>query len=91
MYGPSTENLNHLFASCPLAISVWQHFAGLMGLPLPELSSIHILLNHWLFHNSPGPFGQISNLLPLFICWELWIARNKLKYDGESVNAQSVI
>lgn len=92
MYGPSTENLNHLYASCPLAISVWQHFAGLMGLPpLNFLLFIYFSITGGFIIHLVLFFGQISKLLPLFICWELWIARNLFQYDGESVNAQSVI
>lgn len=34
---------------------------------------------------------MVSVVLPIFICWHLWVARNKAKFEGVSISALSVI
>lgn len=35
--------------------------------------------------------GHIRSLLPIFICWFLWIARNRKKYENERMEAHNII
>jgi hypothetical protein len=67
------ESINHLLVNCPFTQKVWQRIIG--GLKMRTIwggPSLNDCFDSWI---KKEPTYQI---LPCFICWNIWLERNKL-------------
>lgn len=79
---PSLDSIQHAFCECFLARQVWDFFSNLFHLPLIMHSGLYALLQScWHSDNAFLP-KEVVELLPSFICWVIWRARNMVIYDG---------
>ncbi|XP_058082424.1 uncharacterized protein LOC131230531 [Magnolia sinica] len=79
----NTKTLLHSFMEGDLATAIWQHFAMNMGFHLQRALSVEQRLHQWWACHVIRKEDSISQkLFPCYILWEIWIARNRAKYDG---------
>jgi ribonuclease HI len=79
------ETLNHLFISCPFTRQVWFIIAGILNFKLSwEGNTVEYCLSNWV--------RKHPNLitLPAYVCWFLWLERNNLLFNNESILPQVV-
>lgn len=70
------ENISHLFFLCPVTRSLWRIF------------SVFHMDPHWIpmdFITAVNEWGKLKSsyyVLPFFLIWEVWVARNRLIFEG---------
>lgn len=70
------ENINHLFFLCPVTRKLWRLFSDYHMEP------------HWIpqdFLTAAIAWGKLKSryyVLPFFLIWEVWVARNRLIFEG---------
>ncbi|XP_058080640.1 uncharacterized protein LOC131228795 [Magnolia sinica] len=89
---PDIETINHTFLFSGRAASVWRHFAREYGVTLSSGGSVLERLATWwdsrATTTNSAPFRAI---IPCFILWELWRARNSSKFDNSNPSLVSII
>jgi hypothetical protein len=80
-----SETIPHIFINCSFIRSVWQ-----------ILSPTQLLYTTWsgssvlnCFQNWIGVSKNLA-LLPVFLCWQVWKARNSALFDEKSPSVHSV-
>lgn len=79
VFCPHEDSLLHFFYHCPVAASLWSHFARCLGQPFSFPSLWHLLQSWW---QSADKHNRIELFLPSIFCWELWKADNSTFYEG---------
>lgn len=77
-----TETWEHLFLSCPKTARLWNSFsyiAGVTGAFLQLKCSIYSCWNA----NCNTKLKPLYQGMPIFILWQIWKARNTIKYRGK--------
>ena len=77
--GSNSEDIPHLFLSCPTSLRTFSYFADKFGVVFPIHDSVSSLLSQWL--NSP--FSKAAfRYLPFLIFWSIWNLRNKCIFEN---------
>ncbi|KAG9148959.1 hypothetical protein Leryth_023870 [Lithospermum erythrorhizon] len=76
------ETLDYVFFTNPVAVRVWAHFAGLVGIRHDNLTTLQQVLSVWSLAISTK--GHIRQVTPIVILWALWETRNKAKHNSAS-------
>ncbi|KAI3470064.1 hypothetical protein Pfo_026727 [Paulownia fortunei] len=85
----SMETINHLFINGPVAYGIWQFFRSQFNITMSDTTSIDHLLH---FRSSSTAYkSQIRCILPLFVLWIIWIARNDVKHRGIQMRHTRII
>ena len=71
------ETTVHILRDCPWAREVWSQSPSILPLSFFRLS-----LQDWLCSNATTEWSTLPQYLPwrilfLFLCWNLWLARNE--------------
>ena len=75
--------MNHVFVSSDVARKVWAEMEGRMGIHKDE-SLLQLKLSAWWMPKVKSPCHKaILSLTPCCVCWELWLNRNKARYDNK--------
>lgn len=78
---PQVESVNHVFVSSDVARKVWAEMEGRMGIHKDE-SLLQLKLSAWWMSKVRSPCHKtILSLIPCCVCWELWLNRNKSRYQ----------
>ncbi|KAI0500763.1 hypothetical protein KFK09_018979 [Dendrobium nobile] len=86
------ESINHVFLFGKIAQKVWRFYALLVNKDIPDIYdadrvAVLSVLSDWM----SSVKGNAINLLPIFILWFLWKARNAAKHDGIKMNSSFII
>ena len=85
------ETTLHIFARCPFATKIWQHYKPIYTTLQPNTPYIYenIVLTLDLATNQlPKPTSTLLLTITSFILTELWTVRNKFKFDRIIPNHQ---
>jgi hypothetical protein len=89
------DSILHLFWECPFSIKVWEFVYREINHQIRWLSNFIPFLGHWeiyyqgSFHREPI-FKILWKSMPKFVCWNIWIARNRLIFQAKMSQCQSV-
>lgn len=75
------ESIDHIFLHCSFTAEVWSFSPWTTQVQIDAHTTFHTLLQSSQTWKNLPPFGCRGNLLP-WICWNLWIARNKLLFEN---------
>lgn len=84
------ESTSHLLLSSEIAVQVWTHFAQPMDqksnfITLPDL------LSHWWRQAKGNTLHDwLLVCLPASIPWHIWKARNKVRFDNVTFQAENI-
>ena len=91
-YCESTDTLAHWFVECSLATQVWGKLEQLLDIRAPSHHDIILKLQAWWSNISgKSAMAKLSHIVPLFVCWELWKARNRAIFDATTPSATHVV
>lgn len=51
----------------------------------------HMLVHQWQIAKRKSLYAWLPNILPCLIIWNIWIARNKAKYEDMEMNHWNII
>jgi hypothetical protein len=92
----SQDTIQHLFWDCPFSTTVWNVAYGDLTHQIRWPSYLKPCLGNWekyyqgTFRGKPI-FKRLWRSLPKYICWQIWLARNKQIFQGKSSHPQSVV
>ncbi|KAH9750075.1 reverse transcriptase domain-containing protein [Citrus sinensis] len=87
--GRAAETLRHLFLDCPRTRHIWGHYQRFLGLRQLDFLSPRALLLTWRLR-APSR-DHLLVLLPCFILWQVWKARNAYRFHSQSFSIDAVI
>nr|XP_027068031.1 uncharacterized protein LOC113693644 [Coffea arabica] len=76
------EALLHVFLTGPVASEVWRRVSGRFGFHLRNCSSMASVFVSWHFTSVSSAKDHIRVVMPIVVCWFLWLARNQERYQG---------
>ncbi|XP_071906090.1 uncharacterized protein [Coffea arabica] len=85
-----SKTLQHLFMEGELAVAVWNFFGSLCGVNIAR-GHLRVYLACWWY--KPTKLERLKfvfRLLPIFVCWNLWKARNIAVFQGIAKDAHSI-
>ncbi|XP_071940013.1 uncharacterized protein [Coffea arabica] len=82
MAAAAGESIEHIFSTGQLAVEIWGVFGSSCGICLPAVSLRERLVAWWLSPHSDAQRRHVVSILPSFICWHIWKARNKAIFEG---------
>lgn len=87
--GREAETLRHLFLDCPRTRHIWGHYQRILGMRQLDFLSPRALLLIWRLR-APSR-NHLLVLLPCFILWQVWKARNGYRFHSQSFSPDAVI
>ncbi|XP_022002218.1 uncharacterized protein LOC110899632 [Helianthus annuus] len=77
-----TDSVTHIFTACPLALGVWEKISFWCRIPRFFVFSFRDLIEmHNVGNKGQAERDALHGVL-LIACWQLWKARNKLRFNG---------
>ncbi|XP_026451280.1 uncharacterized protein LOC113351529 [Papaver somniferum] len=70
------ETQDHLFLQCEWVKLFWDYFINSLQVKWVSHNNFKLLLQSWSIHVLSKKAKLICHLIPLGICWELWLERN---------------
>ena len=80
---PSEETFQHIFSEGDLSKEIWKHFEQPLGMWKPKNEWRQRCHQMWTVQRVNKPITVCLHLLPSFICWNIWKARNSCKFQEE--------
>lgn len=74
---PKFETINHVFALGELGRAAWNHFGTACGILQGTTDLQNRLSNKWYVSCKYPQVKFLFCIVPIFICWNIWKARNK--------------
>lgn len=88
---PKQETIDHVLCSGEFATKVWNYFASILGVHLPQTRSWQGILNvWWLLASTSTHAGVCRGIMPIIITWALWRARCKAWMEEKNVDWRGV-
>ncbi|EOX96783.1 Uncharacterized protein TCM_005954 [Theobroma cacao] len=87
----SEESLIHVLWENPVAKQVWNFFAKLFQIYILNPRHVSQIIWAWYVSGDYVRKGHFRVLLPLFICWFLWLERNDAKHRHTGLYPDRVI
>ncbi|XP_027156179.1 uncharacterized protein LOC113756908 [Coffea eugenioides] len=84
------ESSEHIFSSDQLAREEWSYFGAVCGIGSPQGRVCDRMVMWWLSSQSKGQRRVVVSILPSFICWHIWKARNKAVREGVSLSSGDI-
>lgn len=84
------ETLVHILFQCETAVKVWELCPWSVPLDLRSCSSFRDALQSSGLRTNLPPVGAISNLFP-WICWGLWLNRNRLTFENKQTAPSEIL
>lgn len=84
------EETIHLFFYCKINSQVWNFIHSIFAIPPYEPTKVLDIFAHWFKFNFYNK-NHIRILIPIIVCWEIWMSRNTSKHDGKVFNHQNII
>nr|XP_027082338.1 uncharacterized protein LOC113704655 [Coffea arabica] len=76
------EALLHVFVSGPIASEVWKRMSSRFGFQLSNCTSMAAVFIAWFLTYEALLKTHIKVLIPIVVCWFLWLARNQERFQG---------
>nr|XP_027101056.1 uncharacterized protein LOC113720378 [Coffea arabica] len=76
------EALLHVFVSGPIASEVWKRMSSRFGFQLCNCTSMAAVFIAWFLTSEAMSKTHIRVLIPIVVCWFLWLARNQERFQG---------
>lgn len=87
--GQTKESICHLFLDCQKAQPIWRYFHCILGVThLPYRSPLALLLR---WRRRVRSHHHIGFILPCFVLWHIWKARNGSRSDSKTFNINAII
>ena len=89
------ESSQHLFLECSLTKQVWNLFLVPIGKNLFLPGTLSTMVTNWK-GCYPGKLGRKKNLGRIWnttvknVCWQIWLARNRLVFYNKKVYPQHI-
>jgi len=78
------ETAAHLFIHCLFTQQIWKDISRFMGIPSTwRQNSLRACFTHWVNNQKLHP------ALPLFICWGVWLHKNRCLFEDTAINPVS--
>ncbi|WRX14697.1 Reverse transcriptase domain - like 10 [Theobroma cacao] len=87
----SEETLIHVLWDNPIAKQVWNFFSNFFQIYVSNPQNVSQILWAWYFSGDYVRKGHIRTLIPLFICWFLWLERNDAKHRQLGMYSDRVV
>ncbi|EOY25451.1 Uncharacterized protein TCM_016759 [Theobroma cacao] len=87
----SEESLMHVLWGNSVAKQVWAFFGKFFQIYVLNPQHVSQILWAWFFSGDYVKKGHIRSLLPIFICWFLWLERNDAKHRHTRLNPDRVV
>ncbi|EOY02236.1 Uncharacterized protein TCM_011923 [Theobroma cacao] len=87
----SEESLIHVLWDNPIAKQVWNFFANSFQIYISKPQNVSQILWTWYLSGDYVRKGHIRILIPLFICWFLWLERNDAKHRHLGMYSDRVV
>ncbi|WRX16205.1 Reverse transcriptase domain - like 10 [Theobroma cacao] len=87
----SEESLMHVLWGNSVAKQVWAFFGKFFQIYVLNPQHVSQNLWAWFFSGDYVKKGHIRSLLPIFICWFLWLERNDAKHRHTRLNPDRVV
>ena len=84
------ESLEHVFAEGQVAKDVWRYFGRIYRVTQLGSSLRAWLTAWWLFSPRQAVRQFLFSILPSFICWHTWKARNIAYYEGRQMSVARI-
>jgi len=76
-----SEDINHLFLQCPVALMIWHFVCAELQVSMTwRQSTLSICFDRWIIEHKE------HKSLPLFICWGIWLLRNGIIFEDRPLN-----
>ena len=83
----SVETRQHVFMDGEVARAIWKFFGSLCGITFGQDHLRVYLANWWYKPTKSERLKFVFRLLPIFVCWNLWKARNSAVFEGITKDA----
>ncbi|CAI9109177.1 OLC1v1008948C1 [Oldenlandia corymbosa var. corymbosa] len=71
---------------------VWRHFSAIVGVNILRVSLLAAMLNRWWNGvDFKIAYGEMRNLIPSLIIWQIWKCQNKVTFEGTAPDLAKVI
>ncbi|KAJ0508909.1 putative RNA-directed DNA polymerase [Helianthus annuus] len=90
--GFEEETIDHLFAKCLTARSIWWNVFSWLKIPWPPfLDSLKEILE--VLQNSPGAktWKRLVHMIAVATVWRIWIVRNNTVFEGEGISVRKAV
>ncbi|XP_071920660.1 uncharacterized protein [Coffea arabica] len=84
------ETLEHVFSVGQLALEVWAYFQNICGIGSSYDSLRAHLFDWWMFPTPRGKQRFVFDIVPVFICWNIWKARCRAVFEGARVRVKEI-
>ena len=81
------EDNNHLLYKCSYTQKCWEWLRNMLRWTALMLETLNELLKGWPTNNSGGIYGNIQNICPSILVWEIWKARNRRIFNNQEIMA----
>jgi hypothetical protein len=86
----SEESIQHLFFECPFTLKIWDLMITSLQSKFHPPSNWNDMFIHWKQiyagnFNKKLIFASLWRQTPKFICWGIWLARNKAIFQNKSL------
>ncbi|KAF6143066.1 hypothetical protein GIB67_041134 [Kingdonia uniflora] len=86
------EDSDHLFVRGELATHIWSHFSRFCGVKMVANQTYWARQGTWFkAANKSTQMGVARGILPGLICWEIWKARCKFRYEETEIRHDLLI
>ena len=83
--------MDHVFVNSVVAMAMWADLEQKMKVYSRD-TSLQLKLNRWWLSQSKSPCHKaLLSLIPTCVCWELWISRNKARFDNKTQHVDHII
>lgn len=90
--GIGAETVDHIFASCAAARSIWGQICIWLKLQVPtQFDSIEQALNFSLEAEGNKKKKKVIHAIFLLVIWTMWMARNDKLFNGRNISQTKII
>ncbi|XP_071900960.1 uncharacterized protein [Coffea arabica] len=86
----ATETVEHVFSEGQLAKAVWNCFASMCGLTQVGSSLRARVVAWWMSPLRAEKRRLLFTMIPSFICWHIWRARNGVAFKGTRMQSANI-
>nr|XP_027093583.1 uncharacterized protein LOC113713984 [Coffea arabica] len=90
MTAAAGESIERIFSTGQLTVEIWGVFRASCSICLPAISLRERLVTWWLSLHSDAQRCHVVSILPSFICWHIWKARNKAIFEGVKLTREEI-
>nr|XP_027120463.1 uncharacterized protein LOC113737428 [Coffea arabica] len=85
------EDLLHVFVTGPIASQVWKQVSSRFGFQLRNCTTMASVFIAWFLTSDASAKNHIRVILPIVVCWFIWLARNGERFQGGRWEVNGII